>query len=78
MKTKTTKTIVLYWDMEGGGWAWQTTYQDDHQESGPVDGDLPFSSSMEDVIDAAGSDLPEDVARLAWHQLDDCSGWEAR
>lgn len=71
-------TAILYWDTQSPdqGWAWSV----DGEGSGPVDGDLPESAELVDVLDAAGSDLPEkfwDADVSIWTQSPDGVGWVA-
>lgn len=82
MTAATIRNASLYWDSSSPdeGWAWRTTSSDGREESGPVDGDLAADAELQDVIDAAGSDLPvecQDPAR--WTRFEhDGGGWEYR
>ena len=72
VKTK----CCVYWDTQDEpGWAWRTD-----GASGPVDGDLAEDAELADVLDAAGSDLPDGVLDPSlWVPLEhDGPGWEVR
>ena len=73
------RTALLYFDRSdpaGEGWAWRTD-----AGSGPVSGDLPEGASLAAVLDAASSDLPEEVCYPAarWQPVEhDGPGWTVR
>lgn len=67
--------MSLYWDTQdprNEGWAWRI----EGGASGPVDGDLPSDASLEDVLAAAGSDVPEALQDAEWMPLPGL-GWVA-
>ena len=78
----TSRTAALYWDTSdpaAPGWAWRWTDARLGDRSGPVDGDLPEGADLVDVLDAAGSDLPDDLrAPALWSRTQGATGWELR
>lgn len=80
--TTTARSAALYYDTQdpaSRGWAWKWEHATAGERSGPVDGDLPESADLADVLDAAGGDLPDGLDDPAlWAPAADGNGWEMR